>query len=214
MKLSTNSAMISLLLSTLMICSLVLFQVRPAVAQVYTIVNPPTQSIYYARAPYIHVVLKLPNRNDLSRLKIEFKNEKIVPLGEWQKDNITYVHYRLNRRPGKNVFEVNPGAQLISVNYRPLKSLLNVNLDSPSVYLFHGKAVISAECALCHLDELPADTKIDRPLYGPFSALCFSCHKDLVTKLPWKHSPVSNVFCRTCHQADPQVDKITMPLGK
>jgi len=214
MKLSTNSAMISLLLSTLMICSLVLFQVRPAVAQVYTIVNPPTQSIYYARAPYIHVVLKLPNRNDLSRLKIEFKNEKIVPLGEWQKDNITYVHYRLNLIPGKNVFEVNPGAQLISVNYRPLKSLLNVNLDSPSVYLFHGKAVISAECALCHLDELPADTKIDRPLYGPFSALCFSCHKDLVTKLPWKHSPVSNVFCRTCHQADPQVDKITMPLGK
>lgn len=196
-------------------CAVVMF--LPGIssaADPYTIMNPPSQSIYYARAPYIHVILKLTNRNDLSRIKIEAQNEKIVPVGEWQKDGVTYIHYRLFLKAGKNTFEVNPGAKNINVNYRPLRSLLNVNTDSPLVFLFHSKEVVPAECLQCHTEELPADTKIERPLYGPFSPLCFSCHKDIATKSPWRHSPVANVLCKTCHQADPSVDKISMPLGK
>jgi predicted CXXCH cytochrome family protein len=194
--------------------AVLLLLTRLASADTITITNPPAQSIYYARSPYIHLVIKLTNRSDLSRLKLEAQNEKIMPVGEWQKDSITYVHFRLFLKPGKNAFEINPGAKNISVNYRPLRSLLNVNIDAPSVFMFHKKEVVPAECGLCHTEELPADSKIEKPLYGAFSPLCFSCHKEITAKSTWKHSPVVNVLCETCHKPDPKVDSIILPLGK
>ncbi|MBU0730577.1 MAG: cytochrome c3 family protein [Proteobacteria bacterium] len=179
------------------------------------ILTPPDKSTIYARRNYTDMVLKITDPSDVKKIYVEGKkNQQIETSGVWEKNGINYIHYRLPMEPGKNIYEIDPGDVKVHFNYKPLRSLLNVNLNAPSVYLFHRTEINPPECNICHDEKLPKDAKIEKPRYGPFSPVCFSCHRSLAELSTWRHGPVTSLFCRTCHQSDPAVDKIEIPLGK
>ncbi|MFC1523475.1 cytochrome c3 family protein [Thermodesulfobacteriota bacterium] len=191
-----------------------------AEASDFTVLTPPERSIIHSRRAFTHMIVKVKGTGNVERIhltratKKKGEESRIRPAGVWEKDGNSYLHYRLPLRPGKNIFEVDPGDYKTRITYKPLRSLLNVKLDSPKIHVFHREEVNPPECAICHDKNLPKDTKIIRPRYGPFSPLCYSCHRAVTEMSTWKHSPVLSVFCRSCHQEDPAVDKITLPLGK
>ncbi len=181
------------------------------------VLTPPPEGIYYAKLNYKHLVIKLTDNNDLNYLKVETTSgETIQPIGKWEKQGAIYVHFRLPLKAGKNLFEINPGKQYVKVTFKPLRSLLNLNLRDPSVHLFHKREIAPAECSPCHNENLPKDAQITPLPFGDISSVCYSCHRALLENVDWKHSPTTNVFCTACHLPESSVKQntIIIPAGK
>ena len=188
-----------------------------AAADPIQVLTPPPSSVYYAKLSYKHLVVKLTDKNDVNRLKVESAAEKTLkPIGTWQDKGSIYVHYRLPLEAGRNVFEINPGGNYVKINYKPLRSLLGINLNDPAVYLFHKQEVSPSECIHCHNQNLPEDVSLKTLPFGSVSSICFSCHRNLVEDVAWRHSPSTNIFCQACHQpeATTNKDRVVLPTGK
>jgi predicted CXXCH cytochrome family protein len=169
-----------------------------------------------SRNKIVNVVVKVSEAADLNQLLLTADSDRrtIDPVGRHTRNSVYYVHYRLPLKKGGNNFTLAPGARKLSVRYTPLSSLLNVNLDDPSVYRFHRQATIPEECAGCHTDKLPPDAVVDKVRYGQFSPECFSCHSTTVVGSEWRHFPSSALLCRTCHQSAADAKQMVVPSGK
>ena len=185
-----------------------------------TILTPINGSVIYARKPVTHLVVKVTNRVDLMQLELEGDGAVLKPTGTWSNKKNHYVHFTMLLKPGRNEFLLNPGEKIIKVSYKPLRTLINIDFEAPSVYRFHRKEVIPTECGLCHTEKYPARSGIDaeeqRLLYGvfAFSPECYSCHQDQVSGSKWQHGPAANLLCNTCHKVADKGGKIAIPGGK
>jgi len=192
----------------------------PVVAGEITVLTPMAGSVIYARQPLTHLVVKVTNSVDLNQLVLEGKDDPIKPAGVWNSKGNFYIHFTLGLKPGRNSFVLNPGDQEIKVSYRPLRTLININFDAPTVYRFHRKEKIPAECGQCHTSDLPAELGVDpeqqKLLYGnfAFSPECYSCHPGQVRGSNWQHGPAANILCNTCHNNPDAGGKISVPGGK
>lgn len=194
-------------------------------AQAYTILTPASENKLFiqARRPYSSLVIKVPGNEDSSSLRVEkamnrnVDTELVKVDGKWAFQGNTYVHYTLTLKNGKNSYTVYPGGKEINIRYRPVRSLLNIDVDDPKAYLFHRSEVVPPECAHCHDQKLPDDAKLDVKRLqknADFSPVCFSCHRQMIQKNLWQHSPSANVLCWTCHRQGEENTKITMLSGR
>lgn len=179
-----------------------------------TVLTPPGETVLHAKQAAVHLVLELSDKKDIKRLRVSKKGRTFKPVGTRQHKNAYIVHFHLPLKSGRNFFTVDPGNRSIKVTYRPLRTLLGVNFNAPSVYLFHRQEAVPAKCKGCHDEKLSRNIQQERAPYGPFSPACYSCHKEILKDSVWHHSPAANILCRSCHQADPAVDKISIQSGK
>ncbi len=179
------------------------------------VLTPKPDSTIFARSPLTHMVIELPVTTDLQRIKLGTKEEDILPNIIKQHNGMTYLHYRLPLKTGKNTFYLSPGKQQFNLRYKPLRTLLNANFDDPSVYLYHRKGSMKKECRPCHdVNTLPKDKMIVASPYGKVSPACYSCHKAIFQESKWQHSPAANLMCETCHAKKKDVGLISVIIGK
>lgn len=174
------------------------------------------RSSMVSRNKIVNVVVKVTDVADLKLLLLtdDSDNHIIDPSGRHIKDNVCYVHYRVPLKKGGNSFTLAPISRKVSIRYTPLSSLLNVDLDAPGVYHFHGKETIPQECSGCHSEKLPPDAVVYKVKYGQYSPECYSCHSGIVSGAEWKHFPTNALLCRTCHQSGNDVNRLVVPTGK
>lgn len=179
------------------------------------VLTPLDGKVFNARNDNVHLVLKLSDQNDIKRLKVQNNSKPFRSETVKSKNNVAFVHFYLKLKPGKNVITINPGKTTIKVKYKPLRTLLAVNFDAPSAYLFHRQSgVIPKECKSCHTKKVPAAYKLPRAPYGSNSPECYSCHKKVFKNSTWRHSPAATLLCWSCHQDTKKPNKIIVPSGK
>jgi len=196
---------------------LVLFLIFPALvsAESMKILTPRPDSTIYTRVPYTHMVLQVPDKTDLNRIKLGTKKDVILPHNVNQHKGMIYIHYRLPLKTGKNTFHLTPGKQKFTLRYKPLRTVLNAKFDSPSVYLYHREGIMKNECRPCHdVNILPDDKRIQASPYGNTSPVCYGCHKAIFKETQWQHSPTANLMCQTCHEKKKDVGLISVTIGK
>lgn len=175
------------------------------------ILVPPAISTVYARQPTTHLVVRQQKNEEVSRTRVRKEDLLFSPQGIWQtKNKDYYLHFRLPLTPGKNIFELIPTGQSVTLKYRPLRSLLNVNFAEKGVFLFHRNELLPASCRECHKQEPLTPS---RPITAQAQPLCFDCHKNIIEE-NWKHSPAATLQCRSCHQESIDPNEITIPVGK
>lgn len=179
-----------------------------------TILAPPQDAIIFARDSATNLIVRLTDRDDIRRLRLETRGEVLEPFGTWQKEGAYFLHYRLSLKEGRNTFELNPWKKKVTLMYRPLRTLLNVDLSAPSVYLFHRHETVPAECVQCHDKGVYVDAGTHRTPYGFASRICYSCHKTMVLGSVWKHGPAADWLCLSCHQGTREADQIVILTGK
>jgi predicted CXXCH cytochrome family protein len=172
---------------------------------------PKYPATIYARLPSTHLVVRQQAGENVTRTRIRKDDLLFAPQGVWKsKSGEYYLHFRLPLDPGKNELELIPSGQKIRIKYKPLRSLINVNLNAKNVFLFHRDELLPSACMECH-------KKKAKPITGGISdlsqPLCMECHKNVIDN-NWKHSPAATLQCATCHQAGNDPNKITIPVGK
>ncbi len=175
------------------------------------IITPKDGAIIYARQPTTHMVISQKENRGLKQLRVSDGNIVISALGVWQESGTYYVHFRIPLRAGKNRFEILPSGKKITIKYRPLRSLLNANFNAKNVYLFHRDKLLPKACTSCHD---PNKITPNKGLSGEAQPLCYSCHKNILEKTTWQHSPAANTLCLACHQESTKPMQITIPKGK
>ena len=195
--------------------ALLLFSASSASAGNVLLLTPEESSTIFARIPSTHFVVEVEDKNDLKQLELRSGSDVITPLATRLKNDIFYVHYRVPLLPGDNKFVLDPGAKRIAINYKPLRTLLNANLNAPGVYLYHRHETMHQECRQCHeVESVPEDFFVKPTPYGSNSPVCYTCHKAIFEETKWQHSPAANLLCETCHQHDKDVGRISVSIGK
>ncbi|MBU1060426.1 MAG: cytochrome c3 family protein [Proteobacteria bacterium] len=191
----------------------------------YTIVSPVSSKpiIIQARRPLSTMVLKLSSKDELASLRVATaqnragEDQVIDPMGLYEKDGLSYIHYSLPLKKGDNTFVINPGEQELKIEYIPVRTLLNINFEDSNAFLFHRTAVIPEECGLCHTEQLPEGHGLDVERLkknADYSPACFSCHRNLHSKGEWLHGPAANIYCMSCHKKGVDDTKITLLTGR
>ncbi len=194
-------------------------------ADAYTVLTPASDNmvIIQARRAATHMIVQVAGGDEVSGLQVHQRTgaggtgKEIRPVGIWKKADGSYVHYRLELKPGLNTFVISPGEEKITIRYRPVRTLSSVDFEDPEAFLFHRKAVVPASCTPCHTKSLPEDSGLDvkrMAKEGKFSPLCFSCHRRLITGEKWLHGPSANVDCMACHDRDGKKTKVTIPFRR
>jgi predicted CXXCH cytochrome family protein len=161
------------------------------------------------------MVLQVSKESDLNQIKLGTKEDDFLPYVIKHHKKMAYIHYRIPLKTGKNTFYLTPGQEKFTLRYKPLRTLLNVNFDSPSVYLYHREEIMKNECRPCHdVKTLPKDKVIKASPYGKLSPACYSCHKAIFQETRWQHSPAANLMCETCHEKRDDVGLISVTIGK
>jgi len=179
------------------------------------LLTPAADSIIYSRNRNINVVVAVSDKADIGRVGLSDsrRGSMFNPLGRWEKNGLTYVHFRVPLRRGRNVLSLAPVSREIRIRYFPVSSLLNVDYSRPDIFLFHRAEEVPAECGGCHTDKLPDSAKVGRVIYGRYSPNCYSCHPKTAAAGEWRHFPAANLLCKSCHEK-PGEKKITVPDGK
>ncbi len=207
----------------LVVLALSLLMVRQALAATILTPDPNGKLMIQARRSTTSLILKVIDEKELATLRVAREGRRnsaaqsIDPMGQWRDGGTIYVHYTLPLKKGNNSFIIYPDEQELKIRYRPVRTLLNVDFEAPAAYLFHRNAVVPKVCAKCHTDQLPedADLNVKRLQKNEdFSPVCFSCHRQLISKSMWLHSPSANVYCMSCHQEGQKNTKITMITGR
>ena len=179
------------------------------------VLTPEEDCVIYARTPSSHLVARVSEKSDISTMQLHSRSGEIEPLFVKEKGKGFFVHYRLPLVPGKNNFKLSPGNKKITINYKPMRTLLSVNFDAPGVYLYHRTETMHAECRHCHeVSAVPEDFYVVPSPYGHNSPTCYTCHKAIFEETSWQHSPAANLLCETCHQRDPKHGRISVTIGK
>ncbi len=191
----------------------------------YTIISPvsPNPIMIQARRPQSTLILKLSSKDELSSLRVATaqnragEDQVIDPMGLYEKDGLSYIHYTLPLKKGDNTFVINPGEAELKIHYIPVRTLLNINFEDPKAFLFHRTAVVPKECGLCHSEQLPNGHGLDVKRLkknADYSPVCFSCHRALHSKGEWLHGPAANIYCMSCHRKGVGNTKITLLTGR
>jgi predicted CXXCH cytochrome family protein len=212
------------------LCSMIfviqwLFLLAGQHAHAYTILTPdPNAKLkIQSRRSTTSLVLEVSNEQELAGLRVTREGKRnsgpmiIDPLGKWQDQDSTYVHYTLSLKKGANTFIILPDERELKIRYQPIRTLLNVDFEDPAAYLFHRKDVVPEVCSSCHTKTLPKDANLDVKRLRKntdFSPICFSCHRQLISQSMWLHSPSANVYCKSCHQEGEGKTKITVISGR
>lgn len=213
----------SMVVSVLLCCAV--FVLAPVRADAYEVLTPPIEEkpLVNARRAVSHLVVKAADKNEAGQIKVvrlidrQDDNVPVNPSGSWEKDGAVYSHYELPLKKGTNKFVINPGEQILSVRYKPLRTLLKLEPDNPNAYLFHRNEVVPEACGGCHTEKLPDNARLDVQQLSKnadFSPVCYSCHRDLTSGDKWLHSPAASVACMTCHRRGEGNRKITMLTGR
>lgn len=195
------------------------------IADAYTILTPSPEGklMIQARQSVSNMVVKVSGDSELKRFRVsEVLNRNIdtrdlTPVGQWNHNGEVYVHYILPLKKGRNTFLVNPGGKEIVIRYRPVRTLLNVDVDDPKAFLFHRDVIVPDECGVCHKETLPDDINLDVKRLAKnddYAPVCFSCHRKLITGRQWLHSPAANVFCWSCHRQGEGNSRVPMLSGR
>ncbi len=190
--------------------------VEAAAAGEIRLLTPAADSIIYSRNRNINVVVAVADKADVGRVALADarRGSRFDPVGRWEgKQGITYVHFRVPLRRGRNMLQLAPVARDIKIRYFPVSSLLNVDYSRPDIFLFHRNREVPAECSACHTDKLPGGVKAGRVIYGRYSPGCYSCHPKTAAAGEWRHFPAANLLCRSCHEKEGE-KKIIVPSGK
>lgn len=177
----------------------------------YTILTPDPEArlLIQARRPISNMVIKVKDKAEISRLRVTKEQnldgdiQVVLKNGQYEHQDATYLHYTLLLKQGENIFIVNPGEQKLIIQFRPVRTLLNVDFEDPKAYLFHRNKTVPTSCTPCHNETLPDDADLDVARLEKnvnFSPVCFSCHRSLIQQNLWLHSPSATVHCLTCHQ--------------
>lgn len=186
-----------------------------AMAGDITLLSPTKDCVVYARTPTTHMVISVSDKNDLKSLRLESASELVPPRSIHHKTKGYFLHYRVPLKPGKNIFTLNPGGMEITLDYKPLRTLLNANFDAPDVFLYHRDGTMHDECRECHeVPTVPEDYYVRPTTYGSNSPTCYSCHHAIFEETVWQHSPAANLLCETCHREDDKVGRISVTVGK
>ncbi len=191
----------------------------------YTILSPKSDKplLLQARKNTISLILKVTDKNELSALRVERltrlgdKEQVIDSQGNYGLNSVFYVHYILPLKKGTNRFRIFPDEGELKIRYRPIRTIVNVNFEGPATFLFHRKAVIPKPCSSCHTKKLPKDANLDVKRLqknSDYSPACFSCHRRLISRSIWLHSPSANVQCMSCHQQKPGKTMISILEGR
>lgn len=176
------------------------------------ILFPSDKAVLHAKNPEVHVVVRLKGGLALGQLRLKSNGRLHAPQGLWPgRQGLHYAHFRLPLKPGVNSAELVPGGATLSVTYRPLRSLLQVNFKDRGVYQFHRNELLPAECVQCHD---PAGAGRPAPAEDDVRAFCSSCHGNLVPKDAWQHGPTVNFQCLACHKEPGETLKISISGGK
>jgi len=175
------------------------------------ILFPPDKTTLHAKNPEIHVVVRLKGGMAMGQVRLKSDGRLHAPQGLWPGQGGHYAHFRLPLKPGSNSAELVPGGASLTVGYRPLRSLLQVNFSDKGVYQFHRGELLPAACGQCHD---PAGVRRPAPAEEDVRAFCFSCHSNLLRKDTWQHGPAVNFQCLSCHKEPGEPLKISIPGGK
>ena len=201
---------------------LVLFTAQRAFAVTILTPDPTRKLLIQARKSTTSLILKVKEQ-ELASLRVAKEGNRnseaqsIDPMGKWQDSGSIYMHYTLPLQKGTNTFIIYPDERELKIRYRPIRTLLKVNFEDPAAYLFHRKEVVPKVCSTCHTEKLPddADLNVKRLQKNEdFSPICFSCHRQLISRSMWLHSPSANVYCMSCHQEGQENTKISMLTGR
>ncbi len=117
------------------------------------ILSPPPSSTIYAREATTHMIIRQRANEGIKQTRVRKGDILFSPLRIKPLEGYYYLHFSLPLRTGKNQFEVLPVGEDITINYKPLRSLLNVNFNNGKVFLFHRQKLLPEECAKCHQDK-------------------------------------------------------------
>ena len=201
--------------TTLLLCLLLtasFLSPQTAIAEVPEILSPPAKAIIYARNPTTHIIARQKDSRTAKQVKIRTSDDILIsPQGIWTEKGYSYMHFEVPLKPGKNLFEITPSGEELPIKYRPLRSLLNAKFNGKRFYQFHRNEVMPATCSQCHN---PSKIIPLAGISGQAEPLCFSCHKNILEKKVWQHSPAVNMQCLACHQKNKSPLKISIPEGK
>ncbi len=195
------------------------------VAGAYTILAPgPEKNILVqARRPEINLILKVADDDELASIRVEQsgrhgkKDQVITAYGQWRRKDGLVVHYRLPLARGTNRYRIFPDERELSIRFRPVRTIMNVDFEKKEAFLFHRKAVIPSACSGCHSEKLPKEAQLDVQRLSrnkDFSPVCYSCHRRLIKASLWLHSPSANVQCTRCHLRKKGKTRISILTGK
>jgi len=178
-----------------------IFGVETAGAKGIMLLTPDYDSILYARMPTTHLVVEVQAKETLESLLLRSRAGEVEPFVTRMNNDAYYVHYRVSLVPGKNEFVLSPGGQHIVIDYKPLRTLFDADLDAPDVYLYHRQGIMHKQCRSCHeFNVVPKGNYTKSSPYGSRSPICYSCHKGIFEEVKWQHSPAANLLCEMCHR--------------
>lgn len=179
------------------------------------LLTPEATNIVYARVPSYYAIVEVGDKNAADQLRVKAGSTSIPPLAVRFGGARFYAHFQLPLTPGNNVFALSPGNKQFTIDYKPMRTVLNVNFDVPGVYMFHRAGTMQPECRQCHeVEKLPKKFS-NKPLpFGMNSAICYSCHRRIFEDTAWHHSPAESLLCETCHPQDAKAGRFFVSKGK
>ena len=188
------------------------FSPAPVRAEPVEVMTPKSGTTIISRLPEIHLVLRQPVTEEVSRIKRDNTRPLIKPLVVMEDGDYRYLHFRLPLVPKTNKFTILPGNLPIELNYQPVRGPLNRKPYGKNDYMFHLNDKLPAGCDDCH--DLKESDNIDPMGQLKGQPGCFTCHKNSFNKLKFEHSPAVNNQCLVCHQQSIKPWKIGIPKGK
>jgi len=191
----------------------------------YTLLTPGTKNSYLiqSRRGQMTLVLSTDSPDERDSIRVEQSGRRgtqdlvLDPVGEWKTGSTFYLHYRLLLRKGSNRFRIFPDEREIKIRYRPIRTIMKVDFEAASNYLFHRKDITPKACRNCHTGDLPENTGLDsRQLLknSDYSPECYSCHRQMIKASRWRHGPAANVYCKSCHQEKKGATAISILTGR
>jgi len=177
------------------------------------IMTPRSGATIITELTETHLVLRQPVSEEESRIRLESHKPLLKPEVVMEDGDLRYLHFRLPLVPGKNQFTIIPGDQLIELNYRQIKGAIQGKaFFEKDVYLFHLDDKLPNGCEDCH--DLHESASIDPMGELKGQPSCAVCHKNLIARIKWKHSPMVNNQCLICHLQSAKPWRIGIPAGK
>jgi len=159
------------------------------------LLTPLPDATILSRNQETHLVLRQSLMGKINRVQRENSNIVIEPTVIEDNGEYKYLHFRLPLERGLNKFIIIPDGQFLELKYQPLQGLLPTNLKS--FYFFHQNGKLPENCTNCHdLQE----TKTMELVGLKQNTSCSVCHKNILAKHQYEHSPVVNQQCLSCHQ--------------
>ena len=195
----------------LSLCLLCLVISSRAWATGMELLSPRSGATIVARNPLTHIVLRQPGATGTLQVKVDRTGEFLKPVVTMDDGNSVFLHFRAPLEPGRNDFTILPAGMKVELKYQRVQAELHPESFDKDVYLFHLGNTLPKACQECH--DLHETETVD-PGGMVKQTSCSVCHKTIVAKGSWKHSPVVNLQCLSCHLQSSKPWRIGFPKVK